>query len=122
MRIFKLRINTIKLKIIAVIDTNFAVLKRKPEKIQACIFRNQTLDLYDNSAALYCWANKPNSSISRVLQWYCMEFKGSNPINYKPDVFQAFFRNCIVMSITVMIFFPFYSSPHSSIIDFHSLF
>ena len=64
------------------------------------------------------WANKLTSSISKELQWYCIEVKGS----YKTEVFQAFFRNCIVVSITVMIFFHFYSSPCSSITDFHSLF
>ena len=40
-------------KIIAVIDTTFAVVKRKPEKKKSGLYGIRTCDLCDTGAALY---------------------------------------------------------------------
>ena len=44
---------SIKWKILAVVDANFAIVKWKPDKCQASMYGIQTLNLYDTSAALY---------------------------------------------------------------------
>ena len=80
---------------------NFAVAKRKPEKIPACTgFKPLTSAILVQHSIN--WANKPTGSrlqMSRVQ------------IPYKPEFFfRLSFHNCKVASITSMIFFHIISN------------